>query len=212
VEKHYVVGNRYGIFRVGITKSWEDIEDLRNQYGATMVIDANPYPNTPKKLVEKYRGKVFMNYYVQDAKRVGVIRWGVNEKRGIVESDRTKIIDAVVAELNSQDITFNLTTTDLETYIHHWEQLYRTIEETTRGQKIAVWKTIEGRADHFAHATVYWRIALEKAQLTSGVVRPPPAKREVEHPEVNELGNVPALDIRNVLARVKKTKRDWRLR
>lgn len=40
--KHYVIGNRLGIFQVGMTESWEEIEDLRNRYSATMVIDMNP--------------------------------------------------------------------------------------------------------------------------------------------------------------------------
>jgi len=212
VTKHYVIGNVYGIFKVGTTTSWDEIEDLRNRYNASMVIDANPYPNTPKKLAEAYRGKVWIHYYIEDLKRLGIIRWGEHDKRGVVEADRTKIFDLVVAELNSQDITFNLTATELEEYITQWGQMYRTVEETTKGIRKAVWKTIEGRADHYAHATVYWRVALEKAALSGGIVKPPPVRREGDHPEVDAEGNVPALDIREVIHRAAKGRRDWRLR
>ena len=82
-----------------------------------MVIDALPYPNTPQRLAEAYSGKVFLHYYQPDRKQLGVIRWDGK----VVKSDRTKIFDAVVAEVNSGDVTFNMTATELEEYIRHWE-------------------------------------------------------------------------------------------
>ena len=42
VKKHYVIGNKYGIFKIGITEDWAEIERMRNHYNATMVIDALP--------------------------------------------------------------------------------------------------------------------------------------------------------------------------
>jgi hypothetical protein len=208
VEKHYVIGNRYGIFKVGITEDWGEIENLRNQYGATMVIDAMPYPNTPSKLAKKYPGKVFVHYYQPDKNQIGTIRWEQYE----VKSDRLKIIDAVVAELNAGDIIFNTTSTELETYINHWEQVYRMIDTTPAGVQKPRWATIEGRPDHFAHATVYWRVALEKTLGQGGIVRAGGGVTRKGNPVVSADSTVPALNLDEALERARKLqkRRGWK--
>lgn len=203
VTKHYVIGNRYGIFEVGTTESWDDIENMRNRYGAYMVIDMMPYPNVPKRLIKKYPGKVFGHYYGEDKKTNEVIRWGQKEKSGIVYSDRTKIIDAVVADVIAQDIWFNLTATELEEYIYHWGQLYRALRKNETGIEIPYWETIEGRPDHYAHATVYWYIALQKTLTQGGIVRPErPTVAEERHPRINSDLTMPALNLGEVTKRV----------
>ena len=206
VVKHYVIGNRYGIFKIGTTEDWAEIERLRNHFGAIMVIDANPYPTTPQKLASKYPGKVFIHYYGSDKKSVDVIRWD-----GMVaKSDRTKIIDFVVAEINSADVAFNYTENALEDYIVHWKNLYRIISETPQGIRKPSWETIEGRPDHYAHATVYWRIALEQTLGQGGVVMAPgPSRKTVKHPYVGQDSSVPALSLNEVLERNKR-KRSWK--
>ena len=204
VKKHYVIGNRLGVFKIGVTESWEEIETLRNQYNADMVIDANPYPHTPQVLAEKYPGKVFVHYYQADKKNLGVIRWD----QGVVKSDRTKIIDHVVAEINSQDITFNMTPYQLEEFIIHWGNMFRMIKDTPQGIKKPSWETIEGKPDHFSHACIYWRIALEQTLGQGGIVRAPGPTPDLNngHPEVAANSTVPALDLQNVVER-QKTRR-----
>ena len=211
VVKTYVIGNSYGIFEVGETESWEEIEAKIKQYKARVVIDAMPYPNVPRKLAKKYRGKIFLNWFVQDRKDLGIVEWGSGEKSNVVQSDRTKIIDLVVSEFQNQDITFNLTLTQLEQYISDWTQLYREIEENTRGVKKPVWKTIADRRDHFAFATIYWRIALEKTFAGGAVIRAPSKSRE-EHPFVSPEKTIPAVDINKIRERVLRGKKDWRTR
>ena len=205
--KHYVIGNRYGIFQVGVTESWDEIEDLRNRYSAYMVIDALPYPNVPQRLVKQYPGKVFVNYYSTDRKAREVLKWGDKDKRGVVYSDRTKIIDSVVADLHTQDIWFNLTLTDLEEYIYHWGQLYRTVEESAQGIKVPKWETIEGKPDHFAHATVYWYIALQRTLNQGGVILPQRPKKEEVNPTISIEHTMPALNINEVIERAKRNAR-----
>lgn len=218
IVKHYVIGNKYGIFRVGETESWEEIENLRNQYSAYMVIDMNPYPAMPKKLIEKYRGKVYGHYYVQDKKQAGVIRWGEGDKYGIVESDRTKVIDAVVADINAQDITFNMTQTELENanYIYHWAQMYRVTETSViTGIQVGVWKHPEGRPDHYAHATVYWKIAMEKTLSHGAIVTTPAIARDREKlaPVVAPNFTMQGFDLQAALKRAQAGKKgDWKLK
>ncbi|KKS82072.1 MAG: hypothetical protein UV58_C0013G0015 [Candidatus Wolfebacteria bacterium GW2011_GWC1_43_10] len=205
VVKHYVIGNRYGIFQIGSTEDWEEIERLRNHFGAIMVIDANPYPNTPQKLASKYPGRVFIHYYQSDKKTLDVIRWDGM----VVKSDRTKIIDSVVSEINSKDVVFNLTENALEDYITHWKNVYRIIKDTSEGIKKPVWETIEGRPDHFAHAMVYWRIALEQTIGQGRIATPAPPGGHKGSAFVSQDGTVPALNIEEVLERA-RNKRGWK--
>lgn len=188
IIKHYVIGNEYGIFKIGTTKSWQDIENLRNRYNAVMVIDANPYPATPKKLVQKYPGKMFMHYYEEDKKKLGITRWGQRqEDRGVVKSDRTKVIDAVVADIAAQDILFNVSLTELEneSYINHWTIMFRAIEKNEKGMERAVWITKEGKDDHYAHATVLQRVAQTKAMSGGQVITTPTRQKKPDMIIVN---------------------------
>ena len=204
VQKHYVVGNRYGIFEVGVTESWKELEELRNRYGATMVIDALPYPHTPNQLAETYPGRVYVHYYQQDKKNLGVIRW----EQGAVKSDRTKIIDYVVAEINGGDVTYQMTERALEDYIAHWLNMYRIVVNTPQGIMKPKWETLEGKPDHFAHATVLWRIALEQTLGQGRIVNPPgPRRKGEQHPEINPDETVPALDLKDVVERASKRRR-----
>ena len=151
-------------------------------------------------MAEKYQGKVFIHYYRQDQKSIGVIRW--DEEGYVVQSDRTKMIDAVVSEFHSTDILFNMTQKSLEEYIHHWENMYRVLKENTQGITQPKWETIEGRPDHFAHATVLWRIALEQTLSEGDIVEPGVSnKDDGEHPFVYANHSMDSIDLDEVLER-----------
>lgn len=215
IVKHYVIGNNRGIFAIGKTEDWDEIERLRNRYRAYMVIDANPYPTHPKKLAKKYSGKAHIHYYRQDRSGMEIMEWGKGDKRGVVLSDRTKLIDLVVDELNSQEIVFNMIEGQLEDYITHWGNTYRVIEPNRVGIMKGVWKTPEGKPDHYAHATVLWRVAMEKARVSTGIggVRQAPRKQKFGKPAIviSKEGTIPAFDIQRA-ARMsgRPTRRDWK--
>ena len=193
IIKHYVIGNRYGVFQAGSTESWQEIENLRNQYDAYMVIDHDPYPTPVMKLVEKYRGKVFANRYNEDKLQLGTIRWDESDNLGIVKSDRTKLLDAVVADINAQDVLFNMSLTDLENeeFITHCLNVYRIVEESTKGIRRGVWKTIgqehgAKKPDHLFHALCYFKVALAKTLSYGGIIKAPlpPGQQETKQPSV----------------------------
>lgn len=214
VVKTVVIGNAFGIFRIYETESWEEVEADIKRYNAYCVIDAMPYPATPIKLAQKYRGRVYIHYFVQDQKDLKIIKWGEGDKQYVVQSDRTKMIDMLVAEFLNKEVIFNLTLTDLEQYIYDWGQLYRTIEESAQGIQKPVWRSIEGRRDHYAFATMYWRIALEKTYTDSGVVTTPLTKRRQPQQGVfiSPGRTVPAIDIKKVLERSNKKGKSWKTR
>lgn len=185
--KHFVIGNRFGIFKMGATESWDDIEQLRNRYAAVMVIDSNPYPAPVKKLCEKYPGKVFAHFYKENTKTNETTIWGKDDKDMIVESDRTKIIDAMVADINAGDQVYQMTVTDMENaeYFEHWGNLYRIVVEDDKGNKRGVWMTIGQnaggkKADHLAHATVLFSVALQQTLTVGGIAHTPAPKQKAQ--------------------------------
>lgn len=165
IYKHYVIGDRLGIFKYGKTKSWEEIEQLRNKYDAVMVVDNHPYPAEPKKLVKKYLGKVYLAFYVQD-KQVNYAYKFSNEG-SVVHIQRTKFFDILVDKFVNKEKTINLRQRDLEPYVKHWETMSRLETADSRGVIVGKWVTSTGE-DHYAHATAYQDIALEKAIGNAG--------------------------------------------
>lgn len=167
ILKHWVAATPQGVFDYGKTEDWDEIERLLLMYNATMVIDANPYPNIPKQLTEKYKGRVFINYYQRDTKNLGVIRWGERADYGVVRSDRTKLLDLVAGEIAEGRQLYRMTGHALEGYIYHWSNIYRTIESDAKGLERGIWITQENKPDHWVHAHAYMRIALSRLLGTS---------------------------------------------
>lgn len=212
IVKHWVLGTKEGIFAYGKTDDWGEIERLIVQYNAYCVIDQNPYPNKPRQLVEKHKGKVFVNSYVQDRKALGTIQFGEGKELGMVKSDRTKILDMVAAEITADNglIHFSLTPTRLDEYIEHWQNIYRGTEVNTQGIKRGVWLTKENRADHFAHATVYWYIALQRTLKGDGRVISADRPNTIEYSPTVTNNTIPGMDVKKVIKDNQKKRRDWK--
>ena len=212
VTKHWVLGNKNGIVRYGKTDSWEDIERIIRFYNCYTLIDANPYPNIPKKLADKYKGRVFIHYYVQDRKSMGAVRKSVKKDSGVIQSDRTKIIDFLAGEINEGNINFIMTEREMEDMIYHWTNMYRTIEENTQGIKQGKWITKVNKPDHYAHAMIYWRVILEETMNISGSIVRPLAKKEIPKGLlVDDHFKTPAsVDPRATAKKTKIKKRSWR--
>ncbi len=161
LKKWWVLGNKQGIFRVGSTEKWEDIEELIKTYDVELaVFDALPDLTEPRKLRQKYPGKVWLNYYKKDIKRADFIKWDYTTHT--VYSDRTKLIQWMIDEFVGGRIKFQMEPRDLEQYIRHWTSLYKEIIKDSMGIDRDVWQTTG--EDHFVHATNYWKIALEKTE------------------------------------------------
>jgi hypothetical protein len=167
VVKTWVLGNANGIFAHGKTESWDEIEKLILMYNPYTVIDPNPYPTTPKKLVDKYKSKVFICYF-KETRDSKIIEWGKKDRFGVVYADRTKSIDVVASEIVSQDTLFRETPYQLEDYIEQWGNIYRTTVEEEDGRSVSKWLKKEGKLNDYALATTYWRIALSKVIGTFG--------------------------------------------
>jgi len=209
IVKHYVLGNAQGIFKVGKTQDWDEIERLIKQYQPVVVIDALPYPKKPKELVKKYKHRVYMNFYKKDKDDLSVIRWGQKEQSGVVYADRTKIIDEVIEQFYSGKITFNIgeSVLEQEDYIKHWESLYLAEVEDSMGIKRTSWESSDGN-DHLAHATIYWYMAMQKLKQGVGEMIQPDMGQDLNRysPVVKEDGTIDGITSE---LKFEKPKKEW---
>ena len=120
--------------------------------------------------MKKYPGEVFVAYYIEDKKNAGMIRWLEDKDAGLVHIDRTRTFDFVVRELTADKFSYFMKSDDLEDYAKHWSNIHRIVEEDKWGKQKARWIRDEGRPDHYAHAHVYYRVALEKVFSSGGDV------------------------------------------
>lgn len=213
--KHWVVENAYGVVAHGATEDWQEIRRIRNHYDALCVIDANPYPNEPRKMVDEFPGKVYVNYYIEDSKNLGTIRWLEGDNAGVVHTDRTRIFDQYISDLSNNQFTFYQTTTDLRDsgYIAHHTNMFRAVETDARGRRKGVWFTKPNAPDHFAHATIYANIARTqiRAAAGAGITRSqPPVKHRRIGVTITERGIESTVDPQEVARKSTLKQRNWR--
>lgn len=204
--KHYVIGDKDGIFECGKTKSWDDIERLIQKYEPITVIDLNPYPNMPRELARKYRptGKskwrVYCSFYIQQSKNYEIIDWGDGDKAHMVYPVRNLVFDDLIAYIANGNLKFYRPKSYWEEYISQWETMYRgDFVGTRRADEVGlgspqqpmqgVWLSSTGN-DHFAHATLYYYVALSKIISGGGkILQTPDALSQVK----KEVGGVPTV-------------------
>lgn len=210
IWKHYVIGDEEGIFKIGKTKSWDVIEGLRNKYKATMVVDGNPYPTTPKKLVKKYKGKVFMAFYKADKDAMAALDFKTRKDRGVVYIQRTKYFDILVEKFDNEEKPINILERDLEEYITQWEKMARQEVPDTQGNIRGVWVSSQ-KDDHYCHATVYQDIALGKSMGPRGEVGEETVEKTETNPQVDDKGQIPGVNIQEIARKAsERGGTDWR--
>jgi len=167
---HYVVGNKKGLFYYGESDGYDDIERLLNRWPRSIVVfDQGGDLIAPRKLREKYRGRVFLCHYRQDRKTMEIIRWGSGEEDGNVLVDRNRMLELLIGEFKDKRIPLQGKEADWYDYWLHWNNIYRTEEEDALGVMRRKWERSD--ADHFVHATLYWRVGMDKfGQGGSGIV------------------------------------------
>lgn len=201
--KHVVIGDREGIFKVFKTKSWDDVELAIQKYEPVTVIDLNPYPAKPRELAAKYRPKgnhrwrVYCSFYIQSSKNYELIEWGMDDKAHMVYPVRNMLFDDMIAYIAAGNMKFFQPKGYWEEYISQWETMYRgDFVGTRRADEVGlgapqqpmqgVWLSSTGN-DHYAHATLYYYVALSKIISGGGqVMQQEPSLEQVK----KELGGV----------------------
>ena len=165
IIKHYVIGNRQGLFYYDKTEDWDDIGRLLKKYKRSIaVIDAMPDITGPRKLREEFPGRVFLCHYAQDRKTLQLIRWGEGEEAGNVTVDRNRALQFLIDEFADSRVPLQGTEEDWANYVKHWETLYRISDVDKNGSPTFKWETSTGM-DHYAHASLYWRTGMEKVGI-----------------------------------------------
>lgn len=170
LKKHYVLGNKDGIFYYGIAESWDTIRSLLKEHKRSIaVIDALPDLTEPRKLREEFPGRVFLCHYARDRKTYQLIRWGQGNEVGNVVVDRNRMIQIVIDEFADKRIPLQGNPDDWENYYKHWKTLYKITEPDSLGVPQFSWESSDGN-DHWAHATVYWRTGMDRFRNDGGKI------------------------------------------
>lgn len=170
LKKHYVLGNKSGIFFAGVTPTWDTIRELLRKYPRSVaVLDALPDLTEPRRLREEYPGRVFLCHYARDRKTMQIIRWGKNEELGSVTVDRNRMMQMVIDDFAGKKIPLQGTQDDYAEFESHFATLYKVTTVDTLGVPQGVWETSNGM-DHFAHATLYWRTGMDRFRNDGGKI------------------------------------------
>lgn len=167
----YVVGNKYGIYYYKTCDDYSELEKLLIRYPkAIMVIDQGGDIIGPRKLREKYPGRVFLCYFTGNRNNDEIVKW--SDEDGSVTVDRDRMIQLVVDEFTENRIPLWGTEAEWHDYWLHWARLYRTSEENALGVMKYHWEKSATPCD-FPFATVYWRIGMDRfMEQMSEIVMP----------------------------------------
>jgi hypothetical protein len=158
---HIVVGDQDGIFYNEEADDYDAVEKLLRRFPRSIaVIDQGGDIISPRKLREKYPGRVFLCTYRRDRKGMQLVIWGQNKELGSVIADRNRVIQLVADETGDGRLDIAGVHDDWKMFIEHCLNIHRTEEENALGQKEYVW--VRTGPDHFLHALCYWRIGMTR--------------------------------------------------
>lgn len=173
---HYVMGSAKGLVHyaeVVPTEAnqwdpWTEMYKLMDRWPKMIaIVDQGGDLIGSRKFQKRYPGRVFLCSYREDTKGTELIRYGKKEEHGGVTADRNRMISLVVEEFGDRRIPVmgdfeTGGTMDWYDYWVQWNNLTKVKElDAKTGQvKRRIW--VRSGADHFAHATVYWRIGIKR--------------------------------------------------
>ena len=163
-DLHVVIGKRvYGkagqIIHLGVYKDWEELDRLMRNFNVSRcVVDALPETRNARAFAERFRGKVFLNYYNQHQK--GSYKW--NEQELIVSCNRTESLDASHKEIMDQSIALPKECEVTKEFAQHLHNVAKKLEEDEdTGSKRYVY--VKLGPDHFRHAYNYEAMARQNS-------------------------------------------------
>ncbi len=128
-----------------------------------------------RKLQAKYKGRVFLCWFVKETRNLQIIRWADNDEDGKVLVDRNRMIQMTVDEWKERRFPIWGIFEDWKPFFTHCLNIYRTkeIEGQDENDPQYGWRWIWKRkgADHFLMSAIYARVGLDRfAQDLSQVI------------------------------------------
>jgi hypothetical protein len=159
-----VIGKRHPekagqIVHISIYKDWEELDRLMRNFSVSRcVVDALPETRNARAFAERFKGKVFLNYY--NIHQKGSYAW--NEKELIVSCNRTESLDASHKEIMDQDFILPRENEIVKEFAQHLHNVAKKLEEDEEtGSKRYVY--VKLGPDHFRHAFNYEVMARQNA-------------------------------------------------
>lgn len=163
-DLHVVIGKKHQekagkLIHIGIYKNWEELDRLMRNFNAQRcVVDALPETRNARAFAERFKGKVFLNYYNEHQK--GHYAW--NEKELIVSCNRTESLDASHKEIMDRAIVLPKQCEIVQEFADHLHNVAKKLEEDEEtGSKRYIY--VKLGADHFRHAFNYEAIARQSS-------------------------------------------------
>jgi hypothetical protein len=153
---HVVIGKKHPqkagqIIHIGVYKDWEELDRLMRNFNVSRcVVDGLPETRNARAFAERFKGKVFLNYYNEHQK--GHYKW--NEKELIVSCNRTESMDASHKEIMDQNLILPKQCEIVKEFAQHLHNTAKKLEENAEsGSKRYVY--VKLGVDHFRHAFNY---------------------------------------------------------
>ncbi len=163
-DLHVVVGKKHSqqagqIVHMGVYRDWEELDRLmRNFKVSRCVVDALPETRNARAFAERFRGKIYLNYYNEHQK--GSYAW--NEKELIVSCNRTESLDASHKEIMDQALILPKECEITREFAKHLHNVAKKLEEDEEtGSKRYVY--VKLGTDHFRHAFNYEAMARQNS-------------------------------------------------
>ncbi len=178
---HYTLANKEGIFFHGYCPSvaenpapgydpYDEVEKLLIRFPRSILIaDQGGDLIGIRKLQAKYKGRIFLCWFVKETKNQQIIRW-VDEENGDpvnkVLVDRNRMVQSIVDEWKEQRFPIWGSKEDWQPFFTHCLNIYRVKEVQGQDENDPQygWRWIWKRKgpDHWFMSTVYARIGLDR--------------------------------------------------
>lgn len=146
------VPNKSGkMIHIGIYKDWSELNKLMKNFNVNRcVCDAMPEIRNAREFAEKFKGRVFLNFYREHQR--GSYKW--DEENMTVMCNRTESLDASHHEVQEGMIVLPKECEIVKTFAEHLHNVGKDLEENEdTGSKRYVYKKLG--EDHFRHSFNY---------------------------------------------------------
>jgi hypothetical protein len=178
---HVVIGNEHGITKaacLGGKTRWAELDKLISREQPTLLVIDNGPADKQVDIQRKHPHRVLRCVYDYNDKRKE--NWFVDRDEGVINAHRTRVIDDTLDDLAKGVLPIYMDQHDpyldgtgkpgtIENCLAaHWSTLYvvgadgedvNVVKKDRMGNVIRTWEN--AGPDHFAHATIYYRLARE---------------------------------------------------